>query len=386
MNILSISGILPIPGIRKENDFLIPLFESFKKKFPDTKIFFILPNKYNPFIKETVSIIKLKKYMLNNFPVSIYPYISSFRFQNIHAILAYTSFYLNINKIRNFLKTHNINIIHAEYIIPDGVLAYLIYKYFKIPYILTTHKEERYFNKSISKKISVKTLRSAKFVAPLNYHSHNLYKEYGIYHSIVIPHGIDNRFFNHQCSYGQNKTVRLLTIARLLDWKNIDKVLFALNNLFEKEKIDFNYTIVGKGPEEENLKTISKNLKISHKIVFKDRIPYQSIPEEMCKFDIFILPSYFETFGRVFFEAMSVGLPIIYAKNTGIHGYCKEMEEALSVNHNDVTDIADKLRLLIQNDDLRKKIGTNGRKLMQKYTWDKIADKFHELYIEALED
>ena len=42
------------------------------------------------------------------------------------------------------------------------------------------------------------------------------------------------------------------------------------------------------------------------------------------------MPSYVETFGRVYFEAMAMGIPIICAKNSGIYGYYKEMEEGVN--------------------------------------------------------
>lgn len=384
MNILSISGVLPIPGIRIENDFLIPLYDSYKKLYANDNISFILPNKSNPLNRESVKVIKHRYYSLNDFTVNIIPYLSTWRFQNLHSILAYSSFFLNKRFLKKYLKQNKIDIIHAEYIIPDGVLAYLIYKKFNIPFLLTTHKEERYFKSFISRNIAIKILRNAKYLTPLNFISDKLYRSFGIEDTLVVPHGIDEIFFKHSCIYNEKDSVNILSIARLLDWKNIDKVLLALNQIFTNTHQNFTYTIVGVGPEKEKLLSLGSKLAISKHVRFIDRIEYENIPREMSKYDIFILPSYFETFGRVFFEAMAIGLPIICAKNTGIHGYFVEFEEGISVNHTDINDIADKLKMLIENSDLRKKIGIKGKKLVQKYTWEKTAVIFHELYTSTL--
>ena len=104
MNILSITSLLPIPGVDNSNDFLIPLYKNLKKLFPSSNVYFIRSNKYNPFNKESLRIVRLKQYQTGEFPVKIYPYLSTYRFQNIHLILAFTLFYLNKKSIAKFLK------------------------------------------------------------------------------------------------------------------------------------------------------------------------------------------------------------------------------------------------------------------------------------------
>ncbi len=155
-------------------------------------------------------------------------------------------------------------------------------------------------------------------------------------------------------------------------------MLYALANL--KNKYAFRYTIVGSGPEKNALVSLTRKLNLTQRVDFLEIVPYRNIPAEMGKNDIFILPSYFESFGRVFFEAMAVGLPIICAKNTGVHGYFIEGEAGFSVIHYDVADIENKLSLLLSNAELRKEMGQKAKKLMYNYTWDKIVVTFHDLY------
>ncbi len=117
---------------------------------------------------------------------------------------------------------------------------------------------------------------------------------------------------------------------------------------------------------------------------FISRIPHEQIADEMYKHDIFIMPSYFETFGRVYFEVMAMGIPVICAKGSGIHGFFKEMEEGISVDHKDIKSMTDALEYLINNPGKRLKIGANGKKLVEKHTWENIAVDLHNKYNEVV--
>ena len=95
------------------------------------------------------------------------------------------------------------------------------------------------------------------------------------------------------------------------------------------------------------------------------------------KSDIFIMPSYNETFGLVYLEAMSQGLPIIYTKREGIDGYFKEETVGYSVNPKDINDIAGKIEMIIHN---YNRISKNCYNLVDNFSWDKISKIYHDTY------
>jgi len=194
------------------------------------------------------------------------------------------------------------------------------------------------------------------------------------------PLGFNRSFLRNQKSTYQKNT-KILTVAELRKLKNIDQVILAIKKLVPK--YDISYTIIGKGQEKKYLSDLVDSLNLNSHIHFIDSIPHDQIANEMYKYDIFIMPSYFETFGRVYFEAMAMGIPIICAKNSGIYGYFKEMKEGISVDHNDINQILQALEYLVANPKKRIHMGKKGQELVKHYTWENIVEEIHNLYKKA---
>ena len=93
--------------------------------------------------------------------------------------------------------------------------------------------------------------------------------------------------------------------------------------------------------------------------------------------DIFILPSITETFGLVYAETISQGLPVIYTRNQGFDGQFKEGEIGYSVQYNSANEIIDKVKE-ITNDYIN--ISNNCLVQVDRFCWDKITMKYLEIY------
>jgi glycosyltransferase involved in cell wall biosynthesis len=389
MNILSISSILPVPGYRKTNDFVFEFYKHYLKKFNQDSVSFILPIKYsNRFIKRILNdnskedkIRRLKQFFYNNFKVDVLTFLSTWHFANLHALLSFTLFFFNRKYIYHLINQNKINVVHAQYIFSDGMLAYRILKKYNIPYVITSHNELRYFDHYLSKRLALKILKHASCITPLNFLSYQTFLKYKLPDVHHIPLGFDKRFLfpKEKDEHGE---VKIITIASLIKLKNIDKVIHALAML--KDKYNFSYTIIGEGPEKDNLDKIIKDHDLQLKIQLVGMVPHNAIDNILSQHDIFIMPSYFETFGRVYFEAMALKLPIICAKNSGIYGFFKEMKEGISVDHTNIHDIAEKLEILIADKHLRDQIGQNGHELVKNYTWENLALKYNTIYKESI--
>ena len=91
-----------------------------------------------------------------------------------------------------------------------------------------------------------------------------------------------------------------------------------------------------------------------------------------------MFPSLFESSGKVLYEAMASGLPIITTFNAGPPFKDKECGYIVPVK--DSVAIANKIKLLKNNKNLRSKFGNNGRKLAENLTWDDYGEKMNNYY------
>ena len=89
------------------------------------------------------------------------------------------------------------------------------------------------------------------------------------------------------------------------------------------------------------------------------------------------MPSFKESFGLVYAEALSQGLPVIYSINEGFDKNFEEGYVGYHTNPLSVTDIADKMELLINN---FESIQKNCIKASRNYRWDEISKKILDLY------
>lgn len=384
MKILVISSILPLPGLRNTNDFIFQIYNNYRRQFPGDTIVIATPVKFdlnpiNTWKRRTLrgGIKKPLRSELDGFQVEILSFLSAWRFRNLHALITRSVYYFNMRRIRRLFSEHSFDLIHARYIFSDGLLAYMLSRRYGIPYLINTHNERFYFEHIISRFIAVNVLQKASKVLPLNHSNYVYFKSIGINNIERSTHGFNNHFIKKQ-KRTTNKQVSILSVCELIRLKNIDKVIQAISGLISR--YDLTYTIIGSGPEKENLKLLVNSNHLTDRVFFKDYIPHDQIADEMYKHDVFIMPSYFETFGRVYFEAMAMGIPIICAKNSGIYGIFKDGEEGLAVDHNSIDEIAEALEKLISSDEERLRIGKSGQDLVKNFTWERIASDLHKKY------
>ena len=97
--------------------------------------------------------------------------------------------------------------------------------------------------------------------------------------------------------------------------------------------------------------------------------------------DIFVMPSITETFGLVYAEAMSQGLPVIYTKGQGFDSQFEEGTVGYHVNCFNPDEIADRINDIIDNYEALSK---NCLRLCVRFDWCDIAQKYLSIYNEVL--
>lgn len=183
-----------------------------------------------------------------------------------------------------------------------------------------------------------------------------------------------------------NIVFTFLSIARLVERKGIQFVLSALGKL-KREKIlkNFQYIIIGNGPEKERIFEKIKEENLENEVVLLDQAGDEEKFEWFSRADVFILTPYevnrdYEGFGIVYLEAQAFGVPIIASKTGGVPEAVPDGEVGILVeNPKDFSQIADAIKKLLADKERMKKFSTYGRLRTKEFTWEKRAKEFEEI-------
>lgn len=267
--------------------------------------------------------------------------------------------------------------------------AVLAKKILNIPYIVSGRGSDVYVSWPFKEMISKLGLRNATISMAL---TENMKKEMQkIYDSQieVIPNGIDTKRFNlnkyesrEKLGLNHNQKI-VLFVGRLERVKGVKYLIKAINNLSRE---DLKLIIVGDGRESHSLKLLVKKMDLTEKIMFMGKIPNEKIPEYMVAADVFVLPSLSEGFPVVLLEAMAAGIPIISTKIRGLTEIVENNANGFLVNPKNPEEIADKINIILTNENLAKKISKTNKQRSMFYDWKNIVGTLEKLYNSTITD
>jgi glycosyltransferase involved in cell wall biosynthesis len=97
--------------------------------------------------------------------------------------------------------------------------------------------------------------------------------------------------------------------------------------------------------------------------------------------DIFVLPSPVEGTPLVLLEAMASGKPVIATDTGGVSGIIDDGRNGFIIEPKDILGLKERILLLLNSGDLRRRIGEAARaKMVERFSWDKIADDMLKIY------
>jgi len=142
---------------------------------------------------------------------------------------------------------------------------------------------------------------------------------------------------------------------------------------------DWKLVFIGKGPAEQRLQGFVASKQMLNRIEFCKPVPHETIAHYLRKIDILVLPSYDtplwrEQFGHVLIEAMASNVPVI-GSNAGEIPHVIG-NSGLIFKQRDEADLLAQLKTLMQDDELRKKLGARGyHRAHEEFSHEAIADK-----------
>jgi glycosyltransferase involved in cell wall biosynthesis len=109
------------------------------------------------------------------------------------------------------------------------------------------------------------------------------------------------------------------------------------------------------------------------------------LPSYYAAADVFVLPSMFqETFGLVILEAFAAGIPVVGARSGGVPELVKDNKNGLLVDQGDVDGLHHAMRRLLRDNEMRKRLGAEGRQTAVNMSWENTVDRLEPIYQEVL--
>lgn len=201
----------------------------------------------------------------------------------------------------------------------------------------------------------------------------------------IIPNGIEVGRFKKKIKR-KDQEVRILFVGRIEKRKGLIYLLRAFRELAE-EFPNLRLWVVGKGPQYLRAKFFVKEKGLSKRVRFLGTVSDREIVKIYSQVDIFCSPAWAnESFGIILLEAMATGLPIVAFANSGYQEVLKSCPwKKVLVEPKNVKNLADSLRGVIIDRELRKELGKWGLKEVKQYDWQIVAGKVLAFYNEVLE-
>lgn len=218
--------------------------------------------------------------------------------------------------------------------------------------------------------------RADRVITISRYCSERLDELYGVRNTVVVPELIDlaawRKLFADNPASPHESRFTVLCVCRFYPRKRLD-VLLRAAAILRGRIPELELRIVGGGPEAGRLHKLSNSLHLENIVSWVGNTTAEALAREYNRADVFCLPSAQEGFGIVFLEAMAAGKPIVAARAAAVP---EVVQHGLLVEPENAEALAEAIRMLYSNSDLRRHLGALGQRHVENYEMKRVAVQF----------
>jgi D-inositol-3-phosphate glycosyltransferase len=215
----------------------------------------------------------------------------------------------------------------------------------------------------------------------------------------VVPCGVDLDLFRRIPQDEAKKRLGLplsrcviLYVGRIEPLKGIDTLLRAIALLTPEMpcwRDEMSVVIIGGAPgagaeqvnsELARLERLRSELGIEDLVTFLGAKDQDTLTYYYSAAETVVMPSHYESFGMVALEAMACGTPVVASKVGGLAFSVQDGQTGFLVPEREAEPLADKIRLLLKDPDLRQRLGSQAAQWARRYGWPTITNQTVELY------
>lgn len=294
------------------------------------------------------------------------------------------------------IKKEKINMLHAHWILPQGVVGAFLKSKYKIPLLVTIHGSDlfplknKFFRKMqgfVAKNADIITVNTEATKKELLSRFPNIASKIK-----VIPMGVNSNIFRKRSIKKPQKYLKnriLLFVGRLSDQKGLHYLIDSMHDISKYEP-SIKLLIVGEGPYKKELEQRIHEKRIDKHVEFLGSMPTDEIARHHNFADVFVMPSLAtktgtEALGLAMLEAMSSGCAVIGTNVGGIPFAIKDGYNGILVKQKDSNELSNAVITLLKDRKKAGELGKNAAKFIRmNYSWEKVSMEFSKMYKQLL--
>lgn len=295
---------------------------------------------------------------------------------------------------RALLADRQFDLINSHFVIPTGLLGHILAKHSGLPHVISFHGGDVYDPSKFSSPHKHRILRvlcrklmqaadcgignsvntNANFINYFDPNDDSRLVPLGI-PRVEIP-DVDKSDYGYAAD-----DIVLVTIGRLVSRKGVERLIDIMSRI-KNDKIKL--IIIGDGPKREEWEQQSNKLGLSQRIKFAGQATEDEKYSYLGMSDVYVSTSQHEGFGLVFLEGMAAGLPVICYDHGGQVDFMANDENGYVVKLNDADTFQQKIELLGEDVELRRKMSAKSLEIVEGLFIDSCAQHYEEIFNEFI--
>jgi glycosyltransferase involved in cell wall biosynthesis len=297
------------------------------------------------------------------------------------------------------LRREKIDLIHAHWALPQGLVARVLQSWLKVPVVLTVHGGDAFaFSGWIGRTLKRLVLRKADACTANSSATQKEIRKCDPALDIrLIPMGVDaDRFHPKRLEQDLRKQLQIqeemiLFVGRLVEKKGVRHLLNAMPSVIQAFPQAV-LVIIGEGTQRKELEELAQRLGIQSSVRFLGRLANEDLPKYYAAAHVFVAPSIVDKFGDteglgiVFLEAAASQVAMIGTSVGGISDVLIDQITGTQITPNDPDQLATEINRLLRSQELRDRLGLRARRhVVENFSWKCVAERFTALFQEVID-
>jgi colanic acid/amylovoran biosynthesis glycosyltransferase len=288
---------------------------------------------------------------------------------DLRKLLMNAFYFVEAVMIGRWMKERGIKHLHVHFATPASTVGLIAAKIFPLSLSLTVHGPDEFYD--VPGYLLADKISAAKLVCAIGFFARSQLMKISNpaqWDKIKItPLGVDPAVFVPRPFRSDSKTFEIICVGRLVPAKGQHVLLAAVERLLSQGRA-VRLRLVGDGPDRDSLQRIAGNHGMAGQVIFEGAVNQDRIRGLFEQADAFALASFAEGIPVVLMEAMAMEIPCVTTWINGIPELIRNSIDGLLVAPSDDEGFAAAIARLMDDEELRRRIGVAGRRrVMEKY-------------------